>query len=164
MRSRKLRFLTSRILQNSSISTRSPSFKAKAMNPEHLSEGDRAESGYFLPGQGSSKSLLHRHPRHRRKKYMAQIKQLTGREYHPFNYYGAPDADRVIIAMGSVCQCAEEVVDYLNDRGEAVGLIEVHLYRPFSEKFFFRGSPGHGSGGRGARQMQGAGRPRRTDV
>ena len=74
-------------------------------------------------------------------KYMKDIKGICGREYHPFNYYGAPDADRVIIAMGSVCQAIEETVDYLNARGEKVGVVEVHLYRPFSPKYFFRALP-----------------------
>ena len=65
---------------------------------------------------------------------MAQISKLTGREYHLFNYYGAPDAERVIVAMGSVCGCAQEVVDYLNAKGEKVGFLQVHLFRPFSVK------------------------------
>src|SRR3712207_2882403 len=60
-----------------------------------------------------------------------------GRDYKPFNYYGAADAERVIVAMGSVCEAAEEVIDYLNAKGEKVGMVKVHLYRPFSEKYFF---------------------------
>ena len=63
---------------------------------------------------------------------MAEITKLTGREYHCFDYYGAPDADRVIIAMGSGTDVAEETVDYLNGRGEKVGVVKVRLYRPFS--------------------------------
>nr|WP_092075048.1 pyruvate:ferredoxin (flavodoxin) oxidoreductase [Dendrosporobacter quercicolus] len=73
--------------------------------------------------------------------YMAEITKLTGREYHLFNYYGAPDAERMIIAMGSVCEAAEETVDYLNARGEKVGLLTVHLYRPFSLEHFFKYIP-----------------------
>ena len=73
--------------------------------------------------------------------YMAEIKKLTGREYHLFNYYGAPDADRIIVAMGSVCDVIEETVDYLNGKGEKVGLLTVHLYRPFSLEHFFRYIP-----------------------
>ena len=116
-------------------------FKAKAMNPEHpYQKGTAQNPDIFFQAKEAANRFYTVIP-DIVEKYMAQIKQLTGREYHPFNYYGAPDADRVIIAMGSVCQCAEEVVDYLNDRGEAVGLIEVHLYRPFSEKFFFRALP-----------------------
>ncbi|PSH02753.1 MAG: pyruvate:ferredoxin (flavodoxin) oxidoreductase, partial [Acidobacteria bacterium] len=73
--------------------------------------------------------------------YMAEISKLTGREYHLFNYYGAPDAERLIIAMGSMCQTIEEVVDYLNARGEKTGLLTVHLYRPFSVKHFLKQIP-----------------------
>ena len=61
--------------------------------------------------------------------YMAEISKITGREYHLFNYYGDPEADRVIIAMGSVTQAAEEAIDYLRAKGEKVGLVAVHLYR-----------------------------------
>jgi pyruvate-ferredoxin/flavodoxin oxidoreductase len=73
--------------------------------------------------------------------YMAEISKLTGREYHLFNYHGAPDADRLIIAMGSMCETIEEVVDYLNAKGEKVGLLTVHLYRPFSLEHFFKHIP-----------------------
>ena len=67
--------------------------------------------------------------------YMAEITKHTGREYKPFTYYGAPDAERVIIAMGSVVETIEEVVDVLVAKGEKVGAIAVHLYRPFSAKY-----------------------------
>ncbi len=66
--------------------------------------------------------------------YMNQVNARIGTDYKPFNYYGAPDATHVIIAMGSVCEAAEEVVDYLTAKGEKVGLVKVHLYRPFSVK------------------------------
>ena len=69
--------------------------------------------------------------------YLAEISKITGREYKPFNYYGDPEATRVIVAMGSVTQTLEEVVDYLNAKGEKVGIIKVHLYRPFSTKYLF---------------------------
>ena len=64
--------------------------------------------------------------------YMGKINELTGRNYQLFNYYGAPDAERVVVAMGSVCETLTEVVDYLVERGEKVGFIQVHLFRPFS--------------------------------
>ena len=64
-------------------------------------------------------------------KYMAKINEKLGTNYDLFNYYGAPDADRVIIAMGSICDVAEEVVDYLTAKGEKVGLVLVRLYRPW---------------------------------
>ena len=67
--------------------------------------------------------------------YLAEISKITGRDYKPFNYYGDPEATRVIVAMGSVTQTLEEVVDYLNAKGEKVGIIKVHLYRPFSTKY-----------------------------
>ena len=69
--------------------------------------------------------------------YLAEISKITGRDYKPFNYYGDPEATRVIVAMGSVTQTLEEVVDYLNTKGEKVGIIKVHLYRPFSTKYLF---------------------------
>ena len=68
-------------------------------------------------------------------KYMEQISEITGREYKPFNYYGDKEATRVIIAMGSVCETIKDTIDYLNKHDEKVGLIEVHLYRPFSSKY-----------------------------
>lgn len=69
--------------------------------------------------------------------YMKEISKLTGRDYKPFNYYGHEEAERIIVAMGSVTETAEETVDYLMSKGEKVGLIKVHLYRPFSAKYFF---------------------------
>ena len=69
-------------------------------------------------------------------KAMADVAKITGRVHHVFDYYGAPDADRVVIAIGSVCQTMQEAVDYLNRNGEKVGVISVHLYRPFSVKHF----------------------------
>ena len=69
--------------------------------------------------------------------YLAEISKITGRDYKPFNYYGDPEATHVIVAMGSVTQTLEEVVDYLNAKGEKVGIIKVHLYRPFSTKYLF---------------------------
>lgn len=73
--------------------------------------------------------------------YMQEIKQITGREYHPFDYYGSPDAEYVIVAMGSVCETIEETIDHLMTKGEKVGVIKVRLYRPFSEKYFMNVLP-----------------------
>ena len=73
--------------------------------------------------------------------YMAEISKITGRNYAPFAYYGADDATDVIVAMGSVTEAIEETVDYLNDNGRKVGLVTVHLYRPFSDKHFFAAMP-----------------------
>ena len=73
--------------------------------------------------------------------YMVKIKEMTGREYHPFDYYGAKDAENIIIAMGSVTDLAKSTIDYMLKKGEKVGLISVHLYRPFSAKYFFNVLP-----------------------
>jgi len=73
--------------------------------------------------------------------YMQEISKKTGREYHPFTYYGAKDATSIVIAMGSVTETIKEVIDYKVAQGEKIGLISVHLYRPFSEKYFRRVLP-----------------------
>ncbi|MCF8368352.1 MAG: pyruvate:ferredoxin (flavodoxin) oxidoreductase [Bacteroidales bacterium] len=73
--------------------------------------------------------------------YMREIEKITGREYHPFDYYGASDAEHIIVAMGSVTSTIKELIDYLVGKGEKVGLIAVHLYRPFSEKYFMKVFP-----------------------
>lgn len=73
--------------------------------------------------------------------YIGKINEITGRNYGLFNYYGADDADRVIVAMGSVTEALEEVVDYLNAKGEKVGVLKVHLYRPFSREHFLAAMP-----------------------
>ena len=73
--------------------------------------------------------------------YMDEVNKRTGTNYKPFNYYGAPDAEKVIIAMGSVCDTIEETIDYLNANGEKVGLVKVRLYRPFSNKLLLGAIP-----------------------
>ena len=73
--------------------------------------------------------------------YMQEINKLTGKNYAPFNYYGAANATKVIIAMGSVSETIKETVDYLVAKGEKVGFVEVHLYRPFSSKYFLKSIP-----------------------
>ncbi len=73
--------------------------------------------------------------------YMQEINKLTGRNYQLFNYYGAVDAERIIIAMGSSCDAIRETINYLNARGDKVGLLEVHLYRPFSIEHFLKAVP-----------------------
>ena len=74
-------------------------------------------------------------------KYMDEISKITGRKYRPFDYYGAADAENIIVAMGSVTDTIKEVIDHLIEKGEKVGLIAVHLYRPFSAKYFFEAFP-----------------------
>ncbi|MBN2079574.1 MAG: pyruvate:ferredoxin (flavodoxin) oxidoreductase [Spirochaetes bacterium] len=73
--------------------------------------------------------------------YLKDMSVLTGREYHPFVYYGAPDAEHIIVAMGSVTETIRETIDHMLDKGEKVGLMVVHLYRPFSAKHFFKMLP-----------------------
>ncbi len=73
--------------------------------------------------------------------YMQEISRKTGREYHPFSYYGAPDAEHLVMAMGSITETLRETVDYLNAHGRKVGMMAVHLYRPFSAKYFFKALP-----------------------
>ncbi len=74
--------------------------------------------------------------------YMKSINEITGRNYKPFNYYGSPNAENIIVAMGSVCETIKETIDYLNSQGLQYGLIEVHLYRPFSSKYLLKVLPG----------------------
>ena len=73
--------------------------------------------------------------------YMQGINRITGRDYHIFNYYGAGDADRVIVLMGSACEAAKGVVDFLNARGEKVGMLQIHLFRPFDMQYFLSKMP-----------------------
>ena len=74
-------------------------------------------------------------------KYMDKVNAKLGTDYKLFNYYGAPDADRVIVAMGSICDVAEEVIDYLNAHGEKVGLVKVRLFRPFAAEKLIEAIP-----------------------
>ncbi|MDD5938480.1 MAG: pyruvate:ferredoxin (flavodoxin) oxidoreductase [Clostridiales bacterium] len=106
-------------------------FRARALNPEHPTMRGSHENGdvFFQHREACNKyydaipDIV--------EEYMGKINAKIGTNYQLFNYYGAPDADRVIIAMGSICEVAEEVIDYLNAHGEKVGLVKVRLYRPF---------------------------------
>ena len=112
-------------------------FRNNALNPEHpVTRGTAQNPDIFFQAKESINRFYEPVP-DQVEAYMQEIKKLTGREYHPFNYYGAPDAENIVIAMGSVTDTIREVVDYLNKKGEKTGLISVHLYRPFSEKYFF---------------------------
>ena len=107
-------------------------FRAHALNPEHPHMRGSHENGdiYFQHREACNKyyaalpTVV--------EKYMDKINAKLGTDYQLFNYYGAPDADRVIVAMGSICDVAEEVIDYLNAHGEKVGLVKVRLFRPFA--------------------------------
>ena len=116
-------------------------FRRKALNPDHpVLKGTVQNSDIYFQQREVSNGFYEALP-DIVEEYMGEITKLTGREYHLFNYYGAQDADRMIIAMGSVCEAVEEMVDYLNAKGEKVGLLTVHLYRPFSAKHFFKYIP-----------------------
>ncbi|MDO5042532.1 MAG: pyruvate:ferredoxin (flavodoxin) oxidoreductase [Slackia sp.] len=111
-------------------------FRAHALNPEHPAMRGSHENGdIFFQHREACNSYYDALPAVV-EDYMHQVNAKLGTNYELFNYYGAPDAERVIVAMGSVCDVAEEVIDYLNARGEKVGLVKVRLYRPFvTEKF-----------------------------
>ncbi|MCL2351625.1 MAG: pyruvate:ferredoxin (flavodoxin) oxidoreductase [Firmicutes bacterium] len=117
-------------------------FRANALNPEHpVLRGSAENPDIFFQAREACNPFYDAVPGIV-ENYMNEINKLTGRDYSLFNYYGAPDADRVVIAMGSVCDCLEETVDYLNARGEKVGLVNVHLFRPFSMAHFLKAVPG----------------------
>lgn len=112
-------------------------FRNRALNPEHpVTRGTAQNDDIYFQTREVQNKFYDAVP-DIVADYMKEISKITGREYKPFNYYGAPDAEHIIIAMGSVCETTQEVIDYLVDKGEKVGLISVHLYRPFSEKYFF---------------------------
>ena len=116
-------------------------FRDRALNPEHPSIRNTGENDdVYFQHKEAANPLYDAFPAIV-EEYMEKISALTGREYKLFNYFGAPDAERVIVAMGSVCDAAREVVDYLTAQGEKVGLIQVHLYRPFSLKHFVDAIP-----------------------
>ena len=106
-------------------------FRAKALNPEHPKMRGSHENGdVFFQHREACNPAYEALPAVV-EKYMAKINEKLGTNYDLFNYYGAEDADRVIIAMGSICDVADEVIDYLNAKGEKVGIIKVRLYRPW---------------------------------
>ena len=116
-------------------------FRRRASNPNHPVLRGSAQNGdiYFQARESINKTyesipdIV--------ETYMDKVNKKLGTDYKPFNYYGAPDAKQVLIAMGSVCQTAEEVVDYLNAQGQKTGLVKVHLFRPFSLKHFMSALP-----------------------
>ena len=112
-------------------------FRENALNPEHPVTRGTAQNPdiYFQAAEASNKH--YEDIVEIAADYMKELSKITGREYKPFNYYGAEDAEDIIVAMGSVTDTVEETVDYLNSNGKKVGLIKVRLYRPFSKKYFF---------------------------
>ena len=116
-------------------------FRDRALNPEHPTIRHTGENDdTFFQHRETVNSAYAAFP-DVVEEYMEKISALTGREYKLFNYFGSPDAERVIVAMGSVSDTVREVVDYLTAQGEKVGFIQVHLYRPFSLKHFTAAIP-----------------------
>ena len=110
-------------------------FRRHALNPEHPVLRGQAQNGdIFFQAREACNKYYDAVPEVV-VEYMNKVNEKIGTDYKPFNYYGAPDADKVIIAMGSACETIEEVIDYLNAAGEKVGLVKVHLYRPFVAKY-----------------------------
>ncbi|MDD3411671.1 MAG: pyruvate:ferredoxin (flavodoxin) oxidoreductase, partial [Eubacteriales bacterium] len=116
-------------------------FRERALNPEHPHQAGTAQNPdiYFQNREAANK--YYEATPEIVEKIMEKVSKLVGREYKPFNYVGAPDAEKVIIAMGSGCDTIEETINYLNGKGEKLGLIKVHLYRPFSTKMFMDAIP-----------------------
>ena len=116
-------------------------FREHALNPEHPAMRGSHETGdVFFQHREACNSVYEALPAVV-KKYMGKINEKLGTNYDLFNYYGAEDADRVIIAMGSICDVAEEVIDYLTAKGEKVGLVKVRLYRPWSPEAILKVIP-----------------------
>jgi len=112
-------------------------FRDRALNPEHpVTRGTAQNPDIFFQAKEAVNRFYEPVP-DVVNDYMKQITALTGREYKPFVYYGDPQAENIIIAMGSVTETIRETIDYLRSKGEKVGLVVVHLYRPFSAKYFF---------------------------
>ncbi len=116
-------------------------FRDAALNPEHpVTRGTAQNPDIYFQAREASNPFYAAIPEivsH----YMGEMSKLTGRKYKLFDYYGAPDAENVVIAMGSVTETLKEVIDVLVKKGEKVGLVVVHLYRPFSAKHFFEAIP-----------------------
>ncbi len=109
-------------------------FRKRALNPEHpVQRGTAQNPDVFFQARESANTYYENVPAVV-EAYMNKINSLIGTNYKPFNYYGAADADKVIVAMGSVCETIDETIDYLLAKGEKVGVIKVRLYRPFSVK------------------------------
>ncbi|MFP4366900.1 MAG: pyruvate:ferredoxin (flavodoxin) oxidoreductase, partial [Bacteroidales bacterium] len=117
-------------------------FRERALNPEHpVTRGTAQNPDIYFQSRESANKFYEAVP-DVVEEYMQEMTKITGREYHPFTYYGAQDAENIIVAMGSITDTIKETIDYLKSKGEKVGLISVHLYRPFSPKYFKKVLPG----------------------
>ena len=111
-------------------------FRNRALNPEHpVIRGTNQNPDIFFQAREACNPFFTAVPEIVAG-YLAEISKITGRDYQLFNYYGAPDAERVVVAMGSVCDTIETVVDELMTKGEKVGMVKVRLYRPFATQYF----------------------------
>ncbi len=111
-------------------------FRERALNPENpVTRGTAQNPDIYFQSREAANRFYDAVP-DTVEDYMKEISKITGREYHPFTYYGSKDAEDIIVAMGSVTETIKEVIDYKISKGEKCGLITVHLYRPFSEKYF----------------------------
>ena len=116
-------------------------FRERALNPEKpVTRGTAQNPDIYFQTREAANKFYDAVP-DMVAEVMEKISDITGREYKPFVYYGAADADRVVVAMGSVTETLKECVDFLNERGEKVGVVTVHLYRPFSAKYLFNVLP-----------------------
>ncbi len=116
-------------------------FRDNALNPEHpVTRGTAQNPDIYFQSREAANRFWDAVP-DMVEDYMKEISKMTGREYHPFTYYGDPDAEEIVIAMGSITETLKETVDYLNAKGRKVGMMSVHLYRPFSAKYFFNALP-----------------------
>ncbi|AHM55439.1 pyruvate-flavodoxin oxidoreductase NifJ [Peptoclostridium acidaminophilum DSM 3953] len=116
-------------------------FKENALNPNHpVTRGTAQNPDIYFQTREASNKFYNALPAIVAD-YMKVVSDITGREYKPFNYVGAPDAENVIIAMGSITETAEEALNYLNASGEKVGLVKVHLYRPFAPEYLLEVLP-----------------------
>ena len=118
-----------RAFKERSLNPQDPKIRGTAQNPDIYFQAMESSNPFYNNIVGITE------------KYMKEISNLTGRDYGLFNYYGHNEAEKVIIAMGSVTETIEEVVDYLNNKGEKVGVVKVHLYRPFSKEHFLNVIP-----------------------
>jgi pyruvate-ferredoxin/flavodoxin oxidoreductase len=116
-------------------------FRDRALNPEHpVTRGTAQNPDIFFQAKESSNKYYDAVPdivAH----YMKEVSKITGREYQPFSYYGDPEAENIIMAMGSVTETIRETIDYLNGKGKKVGMVAVHLFRPFSAKYLMKALP-----------------------
>ena len=116
-------------------------FRKRALNPEHPTMRGSHENGDIFFQHREACNAYYDAVPGIVEEYMGKVNAKLGTDYKLVNYYGAPDADRVIVAMGSICDVAEEVIDYLTAKGEKVGLVKVRLYRPFPAKHLLDAIP-----------------------